>query len=169
MDINDKDRNGNGSAKAQMKKRSSLKMTDSISKGQLEQLQQRCKRLSVNWDKSINFKCVKLKNIKTSFEEVSKGKEDEMKMKLFDEKRRNSIKNEFSLVKEYLKNEHIEEEDDDEDENALTIKENTRKNVEFGKQKEDLSDSCSSSDIEDDDDDDDANKSGEDNNNSNNI
>lgn len=169
MDINDKDRNGSGSAKAQMKKRSSLKMADSISKGQLEQLQQRCKRLSVNWDKSINFKCVKLKSIKTSFEEVSKGKEDEMKMKLFDEKRRNSIKNEFSLVKEYLKNEHIEEEDDDEDENALTIKENTRKNVEFGKQKEDLSDSCSSSDIEDDDDDDDANKSGEDNNNSNNI
>lgn len=169
MDINDKDRNGSGSAKTQMKKRSSLKMADSISKGQLEQLQQRCKRLSVNWDKSINFKCVKLKSIKTSFEEVSKGKEDEMKMKLFDEKRRNSIKNEFSLVKEYLKNEHIEEEDDDEDENALTIKENTRKNVEFGKQKEDLSDSCSSSDIEDDDDDDDANKSGEDNNNSNNI
>ena len=151
MDIIDKERNGNGSSKAQMKKRSSLKMADSISKGELEQLQQRCKRLSVNWDKSINFKCLKLKSIKTSFEEVSKGKEDEMKMKLFDEKRRNSIKKEFSLVREYLKNEHIEEEDDD-DENALTIKENTRKNVEFGKQKEDLSESCSSSDIEDDED-----------------
>lgn len=144
MDIEQGSNASGGSAKAGLKKRSSLKTADSISKGELEQLQQRCKRLSVNWDKSINFKSVKLKSIKTSFEEMGK-KGDDMKAKLFDEKRRDSIKNEFSLVRELMKNGNIDEEDE-EDENAVTIKENTRKNVEFGKQREEFSDSCSNSD-----------------------
>ena len=109
----------------QIKKRSSLKMNDSISKGELEQLQQRCKRLSVNWDKSINFKSLNMKNIKTSFDDnIAKGNDDIMKLKLFNEKRKNSIKNEFGLVREFLKSANIDEVDE-EDENAITIKENT--------------------------------------------
>ena len=130
----------------QIKKRSSLKMNDSISKGELEQLQQRCKRLSVNWDKSINFKSLNMKNIKTSFDDnIAKGNDDIMKLKLFNEKRKNSIKNEFGLVREFLKSANIDEVDE-EDENAITIKENTKKNIEFGKQREEFSDSDSDSD-----------------------
>ena len=62
------------------------------------------------------------------FEESNKGKTE--KNYKFDNKRRESIKNEFTLVKEMFKNKAIEEieiENDDE------IKVNTEKNVEFGK------------------------------------
>lgn len=133
----------------QMKKRSSLKMRNVLTKEQLEQFSNQCKRLSVNWDKSINFKSLKMKRIQTSFEEA-KCQENEcsLRMKMFDEKRRNSDRNEFDLVRELLNNKSITEEEED-DENAIVIKENTQKNIEFGKQCEMLSDdegdSCSHS------------------------
>ena len=123
----------------QMKKRSSLKMTSSINKEQLEQLRNKYKRLSVNWDRSIDFKSLTLRHIKTVFEDdLSKQNEDKIQMKLvFDNKRRNSVKNEFSLVREYLRSHDISEEEDDDD-NARKIKENTLKNIQFGKQREEL-------------------------------
>ena len=123
----------------QMKKRSSLKMTSSINKEQLEQLRNKYKRLSVNWDRSIDFKSLNLRHIKTLFEDdLSKQNEGKIQMKLlFDNKRRNSVKNEFSLVREYLRSHDISEEEDDDD-NARKIKENTLKNIQFGKQREEL-------------------------------
>ena len=56
------------------KKRSSLKMSNCLTKEELKALQKRYKRLSVNWDSSI--KSIDLKAIKTSFEKIDKEKVD---------------------------------------------------------------------------------------------
>ena len=140
----------------QMKKRSSLKMTSSINKEQLEQLRNKYKRLSVNWDRSIDFKSLNLRHIKTLFEDdLSKQNEGKIQMKLlFDNKRRNSVKNEFSLVREYLRSHDISEEEDDDD-NARKIKENTLNNIEFGKQRDELFDNNNDSSFSNSDDDND--------------
>ena len=84
------------------------------------------KRNSVSWN--MGARSFNLDKIKANFEESNKGKTE--KNYKFDNKRRESIKNEFTLVKEMFKNKAIEEieiENDDE------IKVNTEKNVEFGK------------------------------------
>ena len=147
----------------QMKKRSSLKMTSSFSQEQLEQLRSKYKRLSVNWDRSIDVKSLNLRHIKTVFEDdggLSKQQnEDKLQMKMmFDNKRRNSVKNEFSLVREYLRSHDISEEEDDDDndnDNARKIKENTLKNIEFGKQRDELFDNNNDSSFSNSDDDND--------------
>ena len=144
----------------QMKKRSSLKMTSSFSQEQLEQLRNKYKRLSVNWDRSIDVKSLNLRHIKTVFEDDHDGlskqqNEDKLQMKImFDNKRRSSVKNEFNLVREYLRSHDISEEEDDDD-NARKIKENTLKNIEFGKQRDELFDNNNDSSFSNSDDDND--------------
>ena len=89
------------------KKRSSLKKSNYLTPEELAMLQKRNKRLSVNW--AINLKSIDLKNIKTSFENDLKEKNDVpiKKDPKFEEVRKKSIQNEFTLVKEMLKNKQI--------------------------------------------------------------
>ena len=116
------------------KKRSSLKMSNCLTKEELQALQKRYKRLSVNWDSSI--KSIDLKTIKTSFEKIDKEKVDKdvKAERKFEEARRKSIKNEFTLVKEMMKNKKI---DDEELVQDKEISENTKKNLEVGKSGDD--------------------------------
>ena len=116
------------------KKRSSLKMSNCLTKEELKALQKRYKRLSVNWDSSL--KSIDLKTIKTSFEKIDKEKVDKdvKAERKFEEARRKSIKNEFTLVKEMMKNKKI---DDEELEQDKEISENTKKNLEVGKSGDD--------------------------------
>ncbi len=89
------------------------------------------KRNSVSWGQSNTFQ---FKAMKAMFQEscdVDKklSKETEEKHKQFLESRKKSIKNEFSIVKELMKNKNIIEEDEFDDE----VKNNTDKNVKMGK------------------------------------
>ena len=92
------------------------------------------KRHSVSWGKSDTFQ---FKQMKATFQESKDveipekdKKAKETKHKEFVENRRKSIKDEFSLVKEALKKNIIEEEDDEETNDEL--KKNTDKNVQLG-------------------------------------
>ena len=92
------------------------------------------KRHSVSWGKSDTFQ---FKQMKATFQESKdvelpeKEKiEKQTKHKEFVENRRKSIKDEFSLVKEALKKNIIEEEDDEETNDE--VKKNTDKNVKLG-------------------------------------
>ena len=116
------------------KKRSSLKMSNCLTKEELKALQKRYKRLSVNWDSSI--KSIDLKTIKTSFEKIDKEKVDKdvKAERKFEEARRKSIKKEFTLVKEMMKNKKIDDEELGQDKE---ISENTKKNLEVGKSGDD--------------------------------
>lgn len=122
--------------KKDVKKRSSLKMSNCLTPEELSQLQKRCKRLSVNWDASLNLKSIDLKNIKTSFEQANKASVDKPPKKdaKFEEARKKSIKNEFTLVKEMMKEHKIDEEELTQDKE---ISQNTLKNLEVGKIPED--------------------------------
>ena len=116
------------------KKRSSLKNSNYLTPEELAMLQKRNKRLSVNW--AINLKSIDLKNIKTSFENDLKEKNDVpiKKDPKFEEVRKKSIQNEFTLVKEMLKNKQV---DDEELVQDSEISQNTLKNVEVGKTMDD--------------------------------
>ena len=116
------------------KKRSSLKMSNCLTEEELKALQKRYKRLSVNWDSSL--KSIDLQTIKTSFEQIDKEKVDRCVKKdpKFEEVRKKSIQNEFTLVKEMLKNKQI---DDEELVQDSEISQNTLKNVEVGKTMDD--------------------------------
>ena len=106
-------------------KRSSLKQRNPLDINDIMKYKNK-KRNSVSWN--MGARSFNLDKIKANFEESNKGKTE--KNYKFDNKRRESIKNEFTLVKELFKNKAIEEieiENDDE------IKVNTEKNVEFGK------------------------------------
>ena len=109
-------------------RRSSLKTTDS-NPHNLIKLKE--KRHSVSWGKSDTFQ---FKQMKATFQETkdveAPNKEQEVKHKEFVENRRKSIKDEFSLVKEALKKNIIEEEDDEETNDE--VKKNTDKNVKLG-------------------------------------
>ena len=112
-------------------RRSSLKTTDS-NPHNLIKLKE--KRHSVSWGKSDTFQ---FKQMKATFQESKdvelpeKEKiEKQTKHKEFVENRRKSIKDEFSLVKEALKKNIIEEEDDEETNDE--VKKNTDKNVKLG-------------------------------------
>ena len=112
-------------------RRSSLKTTDNNPHNVLKIKE---KRHSVSWGKSDTFQ---FKQMKATFQESKdveiplKEKEaKETKHKEFVENRRKSIKDEFSLVKETLKKNIIEEEDDEETNDE--VKKNTDKNVQLG-------------------------------------
>ena len=137
-------------------RRSSLKTHDA---NQLESaaLKVKNKRNSVSWGQSNTFQFKAMKAMFQESNDINKPSKDEAKHKQFLESRKKSIKNEFSIVKELMKNNKnmMEEEDDEDDE----VKENTDKNVKIGKEalNDESSDSSSSShnESEEDDDDDD--------------
>ena len=108
-------------------RRSSLKPQDSH---QLGTLKIKNKRNSVSWGQSNTFQ---FKAMKAMFQESNDLNKpvDEKKHKQFLETRKKSIKNEFSIVKELMKNNaKILEEDEGDDE----LKKNTDKNVLIGKE-----------------------------------
>ena len=101
-------------------KRSSLKNSKPMNPNEI--LAYSKKRNSVSWKIGSNLK---FPEVMTKFD-IENKKNDNEKDKKFEEARRKSIKNEFSLAKELLKNDkeilEIENEEGDE------IKENTHKN-----------------------------------------
>ena len=119
-------------------KRSSLKMSNPINIPGLTDLNSK-KRHSVSFKMGTHFS---IEKVKAKFENIDnlEKKENTEKKKKFMENRRQSVKNEFSLVKDLLKKKNMDEiEESDEDEE---IKQNTKKNIEQGKQN--LNDSLSS-------------------------
>ena len=112
----------------QRPKRSSLRLSNQLNFKGLENLNVK-KRNSVSFNitSQLNFD-----KLKTQFENIENTEENKEKKEKFNEIRRQSIKNEFSLVKELLKKkENTIEEIDEYDEEE--IKENTKKNIEQGK------------------------------------
>ena len=105
-------------------KRSSLKTRNPLN---IDDIMKYKKRNSVSWNmasKTFNFE-----KIKTNFEKIDVNKKENKDK--FAEKRRQSIKNEFTLVKEMIKNKIDEIEDDDE------IKINTEKNSKLNEKETD--------------------------------
>ena len=107
------------------------------------------KRNSVSWGQSNTFQFKAMKAMFQESSDVDKklSKETEEKHKQFVESRKKSIKNEFSIAKEMMKNKNIIEEDEFDDE----VKKNTDKNVKMGKDAlDEESESSSSSNNESD-------------------
>ena len=113
-------------------RRSSLKTHET---NQLESaaLKLKNKRNSVSWGQSNTYQFKAMKAMLQESNDINKpSKENEAKHKQFLESRKKSIKNEFSIVKEMMKNnQNLMEEEDDEDEE---VKENTDKNIKIGKE-----------------------------------
>jgi hypothetical protein len=105
-------------------KRSSLKMPGKIDKNELMKHNANKKRNSV----SFKFGENNFKELRARFENVEPKKKNDEKNNKFIEDRKKSIKNEFSLVKELLKNKEIEVINENDE-----VKENTNKNVHVGK------------------------------------
>ena len=115
-------------------RRSSLKGKNNNLKLSSKLSDQIKKRNSVSWGKgeTFQFKAMKAMFLENTFSIAKKTEEEKKKNKLFVEHRKQSIKNEFSYVKELLKkNKNII--DELEEENNDEIKENTSKNIEVGK------------------------------------
>ena len=111
-------------------RRSSLKSSDTSSKLDPESLLKiKNKRNSVSWGQSNTFQFKAMKAMFQEAKDIDKpSKEKEEKHLKFVENRKKSIKNEFSIVKELMKNKNIIEEVDMDDE----VKKNTDKNVQIG-------------------------------------
>ena len=114
-------------------------------------LKQKTKRNSISWGNSDTFQ---FKAMRAMFEEskdinVNSNKEEEgEKHKQFVETRRRSIKDEFLMVKEFIKNKMIEEGEDEIDEE---LKKNTDTNIKNGHDAlNEMSESSNSSKKEDD-------------------
>ena len=112
-------------------RRSSLKSHDNNQLDATELLKIKNKRNSVSWGQSNTFQFKAMKAMFQESKDINKPtKETEEKHKQFVESRKKSIKNEFSLVKEMMKNKNIIEEDEIDEE----VKNNTDKNVLIGKE-----------------------------------
>ena len=121
-------------------RRSSLKTHDNNQLDATELLKIKNKRNSVSWGQSNTFQFKAMKAMFQESKDINKQtKETEEKHKQFIESRKKSIKNEFSIVKEMMKNKNIIEEDEIDEE----VKNNTEKNVLIGK--EDLNEESESS------------------------
>ena len=114
-------------------------------------LKLKTKRNSISWGNSDTFQ---FKAMRAMFEESkdinekSNNEEEGEKHKQFVETRRRSIKNEFLLVKEFVKNKMIEEGEDEIDEE---VKKNTDTNIKNGHDAlNEISESSTSSKKEDD-------------------
>ena len=113
-------------------RRSSLKTHDPNNQLDPEALNKlKNKRNSVSWGQSNTFQFKAMKAMFTESCDVNQPKkETEEKHQKFLESRKKSIKNEFSIVKELMKNnKNIIEEDELDEE----VKKNTNKNVKIGK------------------------------------
>ena len=91
-------------------KRSSLKNNSNLTPEEIEKIKAKSKRLSVKWNSSANLTYLDLSQKKVTHDKVSFDSE---KNKKFLENRRQSVKNEFTLVKEMLKNTDIQNELDE--------------------------------------------------------
>lgn len=114
-------------------KRSSLRNNNLMTPEELEILKKKSKRNSVNWNGDVNLvndTKKKLENI--SLTPIVKGNSEKNK---FNEARRRSVHNEFTLVKEFLKKENFEDSDDEtiSKEEIEKTEKNTKLNVEVGK------------------------------------
>ena len=126
-------------------RRSSLKTHDNSQLDPSDLVKLKNKRNSVSWGQSNTFQFKAMKAMFQETNDINKPVKDEAKHKQFIESRKKSIKNEFSIVKELMKNnKNIEEEDDMDVDDE--VKENTDKNVLIGK--EGLKDESDSSDKE---------------------
>ena len=110
-------------------KRSSLKMANMLDPKEIMSYQKK-KRNSVSFQLGGNFK---FKELRAKFEDIKQEEKNPIKEKNFNDARKKSIKNEFALVKEMLKNKVIEEDESESEE----VKENTDKNIKVGKEYED--------------------------------
>ena len=102
-------------------KRSSLKNSSNLTPEEIEKLKAKSKRISVKWNSSVNLTYLDLSQKKVTNDKVSFDSE---KNKKFLENRRQSVKNEFTLVKEMLKNTDIQNELEDDE----ITKKNTKLN-----------------------------------------
>ena len=102
-------------------KRSSLKNNSNLTPEEIEKLKSKSKRLSVNFNTSVNLTNFDMSKQKVTIEKVSFEPEKNNKFK---ENRRKSVKNEFTLVKEMLKNSEIQNEIEDDE----ITKKNTKLN-----------------------------------------
>ena len=114
-------------------RRSSLKTHDTNQLDADALLKIKNKRNSVSWGQSNTFQFKAMKAMFQESNDVNKLKKEPEKHKRFLESRKKSIKNEFSLVKEMMKNnknimEEVDEADDEE------VKQNTDKNIKIGKE-----------------------------------
>ena len=119
--------------KSPIHKRSSLRNNNLMTPEELEILKKKSKRHSVNWNGDVNLvndTKKKLENI--SLTPIVKGNSEKNK---FNEARRRSVHNEFTLVKEFLKKENFEDSDDEtiSKEEIEKTEKNTKLNVEVGK------------------------------------
>ena len=109
-------------------KRSSLKMSNIMDPNEILNYSKK-KRNSVSFQLGGNFK---YKELRAKFDDIKKEEKNPIQQKNFNEARKKSIKNEFALVKEMLKNKVIEEDESESEE----VKENTDKNIKVGKEYE---------------------------------
>ena len=109
-------------------KRSSLKMSNILDPNEILNYSKK-KRNSVSFQLGGNFK---YKELRAKFDDIKKEEKNPIQQKKFNEARKKSIKNEFALVKEMLKNKVIEEDESESEE----VKENTDKNIKVGKEYE---------------------------------
>ena len=129
-------------------RRSSLKTSDTGSKLDPQNLLKiKGTRHSVSFGQSNTFQFKSMKAMFQESHDVDKPKKsNEEEHKKFIESRKKSIKNEFSLVKELMKqNKNIIEEIEDSDEE---VKKNTDKNIKIGHENLNEESSSSSSDNE---------------------
>ena len=121
-------------------KHSSLKMNNSLFDEELNK--KKSKRLSVNWN--VDLKNVNYQEMKISFD-VDSGvkKTSSFGKEKFKESRKQSVKNEFTKVKEMLKDYNLY--DDLEEDKAETLK-NTKMNYKVGKLSTDSNEKVSDSD-----------------------
>lgn len=102
-------------------KRSSLKNNSNLTPEEIEKLKSKSKRLSVNFNTSVNLTNFDMSKKHVTIAKVSFEAEKNNKFK---ENRRKSVKNEFTLVKEMLKNSDIQNEIEDDE----ITKKNTKLN-----------------------------------------
>ena len=102
-------------------KRSSLKNNSNLTPEEIEKLKSKSKRLSVNFNTSVNLTNFDMSKKHVTIAKVSFEAEKNNKFK---ENRRKSVKNEFTLVKEMLKNSEIQNEIEDDE----ITKKNTKLN-----------------------------------------
>jgi len=113
-------------------KRSSLRNNNLMTPEELEILKKKSKRHSVNWNGDVNLVNDTKKKLEISLTPIVNRNSEKNK---FDEARRRSVHNEFTLVKEFLKKENFEDSDDEtiSKEEIEKTEKNTKLNVEVGK------------------------------------
>ena len=112
--------------------RSSLRNNNLMSPEELEVIKKKSKRHSVNWNGDVNLVNDTKKKLEISLTPIVNRNSEKNK---FDEARRRSVHNEFTLVKEFLKKENFEDSDDEtiSKEEIEKTEKNTKLNVEVGK------------------------------------